>query len=161
MNNYKTFVELDCDNIDKISDGIYRYLSTKTDVLHTKKYGWHFINKKELLIDVPELIKFFSNYKLVPRDAAITIITENEHLPIHIDEPPVIAKINFPVLNTKGWANRWYDQNKKLVSEILDLSGPIVFNSQIPHSVEKTTAITVPRIVASFTFHNEPIGLLK
>lgn len=161
MNNYKTFVELECNNIDKISDGIFKYLLTKTDVLKTKEYGWHFINKKELLDYVPELLEFFIQHKLIPRDAAVTIITENKHLPIHIDEPPVIAKINFPVLNTIGWANRWYDQNEKIIGEILDLSVPIVFNSQIPHSVEKITAITVPRIVASFTFHNEPIGLLK
>jgi len=36
-----------------------------------------------------------------------------------------------------------------------------VFNSQVMHSVEKTTATEVPRIVASFTFHNEPLDLLR
>ena len=38
---------------------------------------------------------------------------------------------------------------------------PIVFNSQIEHSVEKTTATEVPRIVASFTFYNEPLKCLE
>ena len=73
---------------------------------------------------------------------------------------PVVAKINFPVINAQGWANRWYE-NDQLVSELLNMEYPIVFNSQIEHSVEKTTVTEIPRIVASFTFHNEPLNLLQ
>jgi hypothetical protein len=160
MTNLKSFKELECDNIDIISDGIFKYLLTRTELLSTKNYGWHFIDTKEVLSFVPSLVEFFRKHKLVPRDAAVTIITSDKHLPKHIDQPPVIAKINFPVLNTEGWANRWYD-GKKLIAEVLDLPRPIVFNSQIVHSVEKTTATKLPRIVASFTFHKEPLDLLQ
>jgi hypothetical protein len=156
----KPYVELDCDNISKISVGIYKFLKEYTDILHTTNYGWHFIDCKKLLGEVPELLEYFKIYKLVPRHAAITIITKDEHLSKHIDELPVIAKINFPVLNTDGWANRWY-KNDKIVAELLDMKNPIVFNSQIMHSVEKTTATKIPRIVASFTFHNEPLDMLR
>ena len=90
----------------------------------------------------------------------MTIITNNTHLARHIDEPAVIAKINFPVSNTKGWANRWYVDDI-LVAELLDMSQPIVFNSQIEHSVEQTIASEIPRIVASFTFYNEPLKWLE
>lgn len=156
----KTYVELPYDNIKTISAGIYNFLQEKTDLLNTKQFGWHFVDCKQLLDHVPELLDFFKQHKLVPRHAAVTIVSENEHLPKHIDELPVIAKINIPVLNTQGWANRWYE-NDQLVSELLDMEYPIVFNSQIEHSVEKTTANEIPRIVASFTFHNEPLDLLK
>jgi len=81
-------------------------------------------------------------------------------LPRHIDQLTVVAKMNFPVINTKGWANRWYVDNK-LVAELQDMPTPLVFNSQIEHSVERTTAIKIPRIVASFTFYNEPLHLLQ
>lgn len=161
MNKYKPFVIFPCENTKTISEGIFRYLLTKTNLLSTTNYGWHFIDKRELFDFVPDLLKSFKKYKLVPRDAAITIITSNKHLGKHVDEPPVIAKINFPILNTEGWANRWYDAQGNLIDEIKDLSEPIVFNSQIIHSVEKTTALKLPRIVASFTFHNEPIGMLE
>lgn len=161
MNKYKPFVVFPCENINEISEGIFKYLLTKTDLLSTTDYGWHFIDKQELFDFVPPLFDFFKKHKLITRDAAITIITNNRHLRKHIDEPPVIAKINFPVLNTEGWANRWYDDQNNLLDEIVDLSQPIVFNSQITHSVEKTTATKIPRIVASFTFHNEPLDLLK
>lgn len=156
----KSYVELPCNNIKTISARIYNFLQEKTDLLNTKQFGWHFIDCKQLLDHVPELLDFFKQYKLVPRHAAVTIVSENEHLPKHIDELPVIAKINIPVLNTQGWANRWYE-NDRLVSELLDMEYPIVFNSQIEHSVEKTTATKIPRIVASFTFHNEPLNLLQ
>jgi hypothetical protein len=105
-------------------------------------------------------LDFFKTNKLVPRHAAITIVTESDHLPMHIDEPPVIAKINFPVRNTEGWANRWFD-NDKVIAELLDMKQPIVFNSQIAHSVDKITATELPRLVASFTFYNEPLKWLK
>lgn len=156
----KSYVELSCNNIKTISAGIYNFLQTKTDLLNTTQFGWHFIDCKQLLDHVPELVDFFKQQKLIPRHAAITIVSENEHLPRHTDELPVVAKINMPVLNTQGWANRWYE-NDQLVAELLDMEKPIVFNSRIEHSVEKTTAVDIPRIVASFTFHNEPIEMLQ
>jgi hypothetical protein len=156
----KCYVELPCDNIEIISKQIYQFIKEKTDILNTTKYGWHFIDCRELLNDAPDLFKYFKNNKLVPRHAAVTIITNNTHLARHIDEPTVIAKINFPVSNTNGWANRWYVDNI-VVAELLDMSQPIVFNSQIEHSVEQTTLTEIPRIVASFTFHNEPLEWLE
>jgi hypothetical protein len=156
----KCYAEMPCDDIELISAGIYKFLQTETDLLATTNFGWHFIDLKQVLKNVPELLEFFKKHKLVPRHAAITIITGNEHLPKHVDELPVIAKINIPVLNTHGWVNRWYEHDQ-LVSELSDMTQPIVFNSQIEHSVEKTTATEVPRIVASFTFYNEPLELLK
>jgi hypothetical protein len=156
----KCYVELPCDNVKIISEQIYQYIKEKTDVLNTTTYGWHFIDCTGLLDAAPDLLAYFKTNKLVPRHAAVTIVTDSTHLSRHIDELPVIAKINFPVINTAGWANRWYS-NDTMVAELMDMTQPIVFNSQIEHSVEKTTATEVPRIVASFTFHNEPLKWLE
>lgn len=156
----KCYVELPCDNVEIISNQIYQYVKEKTDILNTTTYGWHFVDCRELLDNAPNLLDYFKTNKLVPRHAAVTIVTDSTHLPRHIDELPVIAKINFPVINTTGWANRWYS-NDVMVAELLDMKQPIVFNSQIEHSVEQTTATEVPRIVASFTFYNEPLKWLE
>jgi hypothetical protein len=156
----KYYIELSCDNVNDISAEIYKFLQEETDLINSDKFGWNFIDCKLLLSHSPKLLNFFKDYKLIPRHAAITIVSESHHLPIHIDELPVIAKINFPIINTQGWANRWYE-NDQLVAELLDMKLPIVFNSQVAHSVEKITATIVPRIIASFTFHNEPLDLLK
>jgi hypothetical protein len=155
----KCYVEFPCEDIKIISSKIYDFLQKHTDVLNTTKFGWHFVDCKSLLRHVPELIVFFKKNNLLPRHAAITIINSNEHLPKHIDELPVVAKLNLPVINTKGWINRWYIDNN-IVAEYSDMINPIVFNSQIEHSVEEVSPESLPRIVASFTFHNEPIHLL-
>lgn len=152
----KCYVEFPCEEIEIISAKIYDFLQKHAD---TTKFGWQFIDCKSVLKHVPELMLLFKKHNLLPRHAAITIIKTNEHLPRHIDELPVIAKLNLPVINTKGWINRWYVDNK-VIAEYADMSNPIIFNSQIEHSVEKIAPTHLPRIVASFTFHNEPLDLL-
>jgi hypothetical protein len=156
----KYFVELPCDNVEVISAEIYKFLETDTDLINLGKFGWNFIDCKQLLSAAPLLLQFFKEYNLIPRHAAITMVADDTHLPKHIDELPVVAKINFPVINAQGWANRWYE-NDQMVAELLDMKLPIAFNSQVVHSVEKTTATILPRIIASFTFHNEPLKLLQ
>ena len=156
----KCFKELDCDNVSIISKQIFKYVHENTDILNTKDFGWHFIDCKDLLNHAPALVEYFKKNKLIPRHAAITIITESHHLPKHVDEPPVIAKINFPVINTFGWVNRWYNDNE-IIAELHNMESPIVFNSQIAHSVEKVSDTELPRVVASFTFYAEPIEWLK
>ena len=112
-----------------------------------------------------------------------------EDLLLHIDTLPMIAKINIPIRNTQGWVNRWYElsndeiaklpriknpfgdeqesvnglviDNLKLAAELHDMNKAIAFHSRIPHSVIKLTPDVLPRIVASFTFVNQPIHLLK
>ena len=157
----KYYKQIPCDNMPIISAKIYDFLQTKTNLIPNGQSGWHFIDCADVLAHVPELMNFFRINKLLPKHAAITIVKDNLSLPMHIDELPVIAKLNLPVINTKGWANCWYIDNQ-LVAELLDLPGPVIFNSQIAHSVEQRWPdAPAPRIIASFTFHNEPIGMLK
>ncbi len=156
----KCYFELDCDNVDVIADEIYCYLEEQTDLLIDTPIGWNFIDIRQLLQAAPTLLQYFVHLNLKPRHAAITIVTETGHLPKHVDEPPVIAKINFPVRNTTGWSNKWYDGDT-VIAEVIDMKKPMVFNSQIPHSVDKLTQENNTRIVASFTFYNEPLQWLK
>jgi hypothetical protein len=156
----KSYVELKCENMSVISQGIYKFLQTQTNILISNQPGWHFIDCTTLLKSIPELAEYFRELKLYPRHSAVTIVKDDNSLSLHVDEPPVVAKINLPVLNTKGWSNRWFDGDH-LIDELVDQAQPIVFNSQIPHSVVQIGEVEIPRIVASFTFHNEPLELLK
>ena len=156
----KCYVQLKCENMPVISQGIYKFLQTQTNVLILSQPGWHFVDCSKLLKSVPELAEYFQELKLYPRHSAVTIVKDDNSLPLHIDELPVVAKINIPVLNTKGWSNRWFDGDQ-LIDELVDQEQPIVFNSQISHCVVQVSEVQVPRIVASFTFHNEPLELLK
>jgi hypothetical protein len=184
----KPYKELECETLQDISDGIYKFVTEKTDLLQTNAYGWNFLDHKDLFKSVPQLIDFFRSLKLLPNSASVVILTETQQLALHVDELPVVAKINFPVRNTTGWVNRWYSVSEEdfekctkqknqfgkeievlssipassfsLLAEIKDLNKPIVFNSRIPHEVARVNGDS-PRIIASFTFVNEPLGLLE
>jgi hypothetical protein len=184
----KPYVELECENLGIIQSKVFNYLVTN-NILDDSQSGWIFIDSMKLLSAIPELVNYFAKFKLYVRNTAITLARTSQDLSIHLDTLPVVAKINFPILNTDGWANRWYEVEQsildqcplikdkfgndvedlslipekefKLTAELLDMKKPIVFNSRIPHEVVKIADVVGPRIVASFTFHNEPLGLLK
>lgn len=182
------FKEIECNDTAIISNKIYRFLNESTDLISSGVTGWQFLDHKHLFKAVPELVKFFAQQKLIPNSASVVILNKTGQLPLHVDELPVVAKINFPVINTRGWINRWYSvpnellescpkttnqfgksvemleaipqEHFKLIAEIKDLTTPIVFNSRIPHEVIKDYGYS-PRIIASFTFFNEPLHLLQ
>lgn len=180
----KAYVEVEAD-VAKIADEIIEYVLHDNTINLYNGSPWKFLNTQKLFAVSPTLLDFFKQYKLVVKDSAITYITNKNDLPIHVDEKPVVAKMNFPVWNTKGWTNRWYSidnlenypKNKNqfgsevydlstakgtLLTEYRDMPNPIVFNSSIPHSVEQyADDAKSPRIIASFTFHKEPIEWLK
>lgn len=184
----KPYVVIDVPNktVKAIADEIHKYVYDTNYI--TGKLGWQFLDTSKLLAKCPILVKFFQERKLLVRDSAITISVDDAQLPMHIDEAPVIAKINFPVAHTHGWVNRWYHipldelelcpiirnqfdkeiidlsniKHAKIIAELKDMNQPIVFNSAIPHSVNKINKeILGPRIVASFTFHNKLTNYLK
>lgn len=186
MTNYKAYTELECDNLDVISAKIYKFLQDETTVLTDQQYGWIFLDAGRLLSAVSELVDFFKKQKLMVRDAAITLVVDD--FPIHVDPLPVIAKINVPVINVDGWINQWYEIDPedlkkcptvttkyghtkedvsvlpkeafKLIAEYEGMKKIVAFHSRLAHGVKKVNPVQVPRIISSFTFHNEPLHLL-
>ena len=180
----KAYAEITAD-VKTIADEILDFISDNNDIELYDGSPWKFIDTKSLLAACPTLLDFFKQNRLLVKDSAITYITDTNDLPMHVDEKPVVAKMNFPVWNTKGWTNRWYTVDDletypkvknqfgsevynlstakgKLLTEYRDMPNPIVFNSSIPHSVEQyADDAKSPRIIASFTFHKEPIEWLR
>jgi hypothetical protein len=107
-----------------------------------------------------ELTKWFDGLGLKVRDMSFTITNEQIQTGIHRDEPPVIAKINFPVLNTKDTYNVWFDEDKNEIDRI-ECTKPIVLRSDILHTVEMGNNAKYPRIQFSFCFYNEPLKFLN
>ena len=178
----KPFVELDVPDLSVIQT---KFLSMIGGELESGKKGRVFLDTKKILLGIPELTNFFKNYKLYPYEVSATILYDD--LVRHIDTLPVAAKINIPIINTTGWVNRWYHtdptelsscpiitdrfgfkkedvsvlDNIPVLAELYDQPKPIVFNSRIIHSVNKLSPNLTPRVVASITFINQPIELLK
>jgi hypothetical protein len=187
MSNLKPYVELECEDLDIIQSKIYNFLLNDTELMSSGAKNWQFLDTKKLVTNIPELIKFFLKNRLYVQNASVTILYED--LPLHLDTLPMIAKINMPIRNTNGWVNRWYelDDNEisklprtknafgddqedasvlniddlTLAAELYNMDKVIAFHSRLPHNVVKLTNAELPRIVASFTFVNQPLHLLK
>jgi hypothetical protein len=141
-----------------------------------------------LLRAVPDLTKYFQTFELKLREVAITVCNNNKNAKLHIDELPVVAKINFPIMNTQNSRNVWYSVPKELMATVtpiinefgssfynldsidlerckkigdIEINKPTVFNSQIPHMIDMSGCHVFPRLVLTCMFFNEPVDFLK
>ena len=187
----KPYHQLDCpDDLQKIiSEKTIDFLKTKYDILNvTKPSLWNKLDTVEFVRAVPELLQYFKTLNLQLREVAFTICVSNENAGLHIDELPVTAKINFPILNTQDSQNLWYSVPEESMAQVepiinkfgaayydlreVDISQcqqlasvevlkPVVFNSQIPHMIDMSKCQSFPRIVLTCMFFKEPVDFLK
>ena len=190
--NLKPYHQLECpDELQKIiSDKAVDFLKTKTDLFSRldKLSLWNKLNSVDFIRHVPELVKYFQSFNLKLREVSVTVCHSKTDAGLHIDELPVTAKINFPILNTQGSRNIWYSVPDNIMSQVtpiinsfgtafynlgsvdltkckkladIEVVKPVVFNSQIPHMVDITNCLAFPRLVLTCMFFNEPVDFLK
>jgi hypothetical protein len=186
----KPFHILDCDPELQsiIAERAVAFLRTQTDLFEDldSRSLWNKLDTVALVRAVPELAKYFQTFGLKLKEVAVTVCNNNNNATLHIDELPVVAKINFPILNTKGSRNLWYSVPKELMVEPIinefgsafynlstvdldqcekigdiEMLKPVVFNSQIPHMIEMSNCQEFPRLVLTCMFFNEPVDFLK
>lgn len=158
----KSYHILDCPNQQKIADSLYGYYVGITANNKPKEF-WNHLDRIQIqdYFQIPNnpCKKWFDSMGLKVRDMSFTVYDEQITTQIHKDEPPVIAKINFPVLNTKDTYNVWFDDDRKEIDRV-ECDRPIVLRSDILHTVEIGDAAKYPRLQFSFCFYNEPLQLL-
>lgn len=188
----KPFYTLDCDPElqQTISDRVVEFLRTQTDLFDNldNRSLWNKLDTQALVLAVPELARYFQTFGLKMKEVAVTVCNSKKNATLHIDELPVTAKINFPILNTKGSRNLWYSVPKKLMLQVdpiinefgaayydlasidldnckkiaeVEINKPVVFNSQIPHMIDLSNCQAFPRLVLTCMFFNEPVDFLK
>lgn len=182
--------QLRCKQQSVIADKVLHFLRTKTSLLEDIPPDidlWHKLPTVDLVRNVPELVKWCRELGLTIRETSVTIVNQHKDAYLHIDELPVVAKINFPILNTQNTYNRWYRIPERLAVQYppitnrfgnnyylfkgidldqceligeVELLEPVVFNSQIAHMIGIGKDAQVPRVVLSITFFREPTDLL-
>lgn len=159
----KSYHILDCDNQQKIADSLYGYYVGITGSRKPKDF-WNHLSRKEIqdYFTIPNnpCKQWFDSLGLRVRDMSFTITNDSIKTSIHRDEPPVIAKINFPVLNTRHTYNVWFNDDREEIDRV-ECDRPIVLRSDILHTVEIGRDAVLPRIQFSFCFYNEPLQLLE
>ena len=159
----KSYYILDCKTQQKVADSLYGYYIGITARKRPTEF-WNHLTREEvkayLGMQNNPTKKWFDELGLKVRDISFTIYNEDIGTDIHKDELPVIAKINFPVLNTMDTYNVWFDDHVKEIDRV-ECDRPIVLRSDILHTVEIGDKAIVPRLQFSFCFYNEPLHLLK
>ena len=159
----KSYHILNCDNQQKISDSLYGYYVGITANNPPTEF-WNHLSRRQIkeYLSIPNnpTVRWFDQLGLRVRDMSFTIYNQQIRTGIHKDEPPVIAKINFPVLNTRDTYNVWYDDNHVEIDRV-ECSRPIVLRSDILHTVEIGPGANYPRLQFSFCFYDEPLRLLE
>lgn len=186
----RPYQQLRCEQQSIIADKVLHFLRTETALLENIPPDidlWHKLSTIDLVRNVPELAEWCRTLDLYIRETSVTIVNQYQDVDLHIDELPVVAKINFPILNTKNTYNRWYQVPEslaiqyppkinrfgkdyysfkgidldqcKLIGEV-ELLEPVVFNSQIAHMIEIGKNVHLPRVVLSITFFREPTNFL-
>jgi hypothetical protein len=159
----KCYHILECNKQQKIADSLYGYYLGITANRQVTNF-WNFLSRKEIqdYFSIPNnpTKQWFDDLGLKVRDMSYTIFSETIKTETHRDEPPVVAKINFPVLNTTDTYNVWFNDDMKEIDRVA-CDRPIVLRSDILHTVEIGKSAQYPRIQFSFCFYNEPLHLLK
>ena len=154
---------MECPQQQKISDSLYGYWVGITANKKPTEF-WNHLSRDEIrdYLSIPNnpTKKWFDQLDLKVRDMSFTIYNEDIGTDVHRDEPPVIAKINFPVLNTRDTYNVWFDDYANEIDRV-QCDKPIVLRSDILHTVDIGKDAVLPRIQFSFCFYNEPLHLLK
>ena len=154
---------MECPQQQKISDSLYGYWVGITANKRPTEF-WNHLSRDEIrdYLSIPNnpTKKWFDQLDLKVRDMSFTIYNEHIGTDIHRDEPPVVAKINFPVLNTRDTYNVWFDDYANEIDRV-QCDRPIVLRSDILHTVEIGKDAVFPRLQFSFCFYNEPLHLLK
>jgi hypothetical protein len=157
----KSYFILDCPNLKQIANNLYEFL-IRNNSLNKVNFFWNPLTRdeiKQIYHGNTALIKWFDDLNVRIRDIAFTCWSDTVATAPHIDEPPVIAKINIPVLNTKDTYNVWWDNDGNEIDRVECIT-PIVLRSDIPHGVILGQTHKKPRLQFSFCFYDEPISYL-
>lgn len=186
----RPYCELPCENLRLIQDQTLAWLQQRynlSDQSSLQTDLWLKIDTKSFLKSSPALLSWFRSLQLLCKETAVTVVNDMNGAELHIDELPVVAKINIPILNYHNVINQWYqvpthllqnidpiknqfgsdfhilssvDINKCTLIDSIELKQPVVFNSQIPHNVVCLPGAEFPRVVLTCMFVNEPIDYL-
>jgi len=159
----------------EINQQILNFVAEK-DLVNTSQHFWNPIPAVEFLQSVTLFHPWLAQHQLKLHSIAVTIGKKLDCCGIHIDTPPAVNKLSWPVLNSRGTFNRWYqplvenptvqvnelggrsylDANELEEIGRMEVIGPCVINAGIPHDVWIQKPAQFPRIGLQCMLFQEP-----
>ena len=125
MNLWK---EIDCPNYISINNQIKIWIEQQEWIYTTTKF-WNPIGLKHFFSSCPDFYQWTVESKLLLRSLAVTVAHNKSSCPLHIDTPPARYKLSWPVKNTAGSWNRWFNNLTEQTDGIINHLGGINFVS--------------------------------
>ena len=172
----KFFRKLSCDNYVTINEQIFNYVKS-TGLLETSNEFWNFLDSLEFVKATPLFQEWLSLHQLKIKSLAVTIGRDPNCCSIHVDTPPAVNKLSWPVSNTRHTFNRWFQErtlncdvkinqlggksylNPTQLEEIArsEVNEPSIINAGIPHDVWCDNRAVFPRIGLQCMLFQEPV----
>lgn len=169
------YKKLSCKNYYQINQQILTHIEFLNLVDNTQSF-WNEISAMDFLKSVPLFQEWLNQHHLKLYSLAVTVGYHKDCCPVHVDTPPAVNKLSWPVSNTKNTFNRWFRPRVKnptiKVNELggtsyLDLSQleeiarmeviePCIINAGIPHDVWCDSTAKFPRIGLQCMLFKEP-----
>ena len=147
----KCYHILECDCLEEIRKETLTWVKNNTNWLEggaTRFWNPTDIDPEK---DIPTVVKYLKKMDLEIRQVWVGVLMKHDEVKLHTDEQPMLAKINFPILNTKNTYTEWWDSNYML-ARVETADNVMVFNSSIPHKAVAEPDAILPRIQLHTTF---------
>ena len=178
----KIYKYIDVNQVESISDKVYEYIGTRTNILKNC-HMWNETPVNPLLEYVPELS--IELKKIIPHDISMISVIYMDAGRIggtHIDTGPYDYRVLWPIKNCQGSYTKFYDLNGNDVVigygksgdqylgvkevnplieiESIELIKPVIFNTKLPHAVHTNLTCQDPRITITIGFGDYPLEQL-
>lgn len=169
------YKHLDCDNYQEINEQIKTFIDQQNLVESTNVF-WNPVDVKDFVKKNPLFLAWLNQHKFLLHSLAVTVGKDFNCCSIHVDTPPAVNKLSWPVLNTQGTYNRWYkykvDDPKIHINHLggksyldpneleeigrMEVTRPCIINAGIPHDVLIMDPAIFPRIGLQCMLFLEP-----
>ena len=172
MKYYKTLL---CDNFQEINQEILQHIQTVVNIDTTPVF-WNPISVVDFTRATSKLQQWLKNQKLQIASLAVTVAKSPDYDGAHLDAPPCVYKLSWPILNTEYTFNRWFEpltddleietfasggvrfcnqaQLKELDRKRVDT--PMLICVNVPHDVYFEPHAVFPRLGLQCRLFNEP-----
>lgn len=175
MNYYK---KLPCDNYIEINREILNHVLEVIDLEHVNSF-WNSISVVDFVKSTPLFQQWLFQQHLQIRALAVTIGLSANCCGAHVDTPPAVFKLSWPIQNSSTTWNRWFqeiDPDCNVVTnhlggkQYLDatqleevarqrVDGPMLIHAGVPHDVWFEEKSKFPRLGLQCHLMKEPVEL--
>lgn len=175
MGKINLWQEISCPDYEIINQQIQLWVMQQDWILSTKNF-WNPVDLKEFFVQCPLFRAWAVDKKFLLSSIAVTVARSQDSCRPHIDAPPARYKLSWPVLNTKGTWNRWFEPLSTSADTIINHLGgvdflnydnlteiarrevltPCLIDAGIPHDVWFNSEPTFPRIGLQCQLLKEP-----